>query len=212
MSDAVIALLVCPHDPSNPETAFDWFPSEDEAGVRPFLSTTKKTTAPKGIQVLNLAAGYPAALARIESLAAMIGANEEAMASTSDSYALFSLWQLIVTYSEITQVALVRCEMAADLGELSQAFGSLDAPFHSLVHAPGIILFDRGQTGADLALLLAIDAALSGAIYSHNWSTLPTLLEESQQAARSLVVEGMDAAAASVNTCACLDEQSAEVS
>lgn len=212
MSETATACLVCPPDPSNPETALDWLPSENIRAVQLFLAVSTKTKVPKGFQVINLIAGYPAALARIESLAAVNKASETATTQASDSFALFSLWRLFVTHPEITRVALVRGETTVDLEVLSGAFSDLSVPFCTLAQDPSIILVDRGQECADLALLLALDTALSGAVYSQKGYLLQMLLEDAQRAARSSIMNGMDAALANINGAACFDVQPAKES
>lgn len=191
MSEATLALLACPQDPGNPEVAFDWLPDKVGADVRRFLAVTTKTKAPKGVLVINLNAQYPAELARIESQAAIIGAGEMVRAQTCDSYALFSLQRLITSHPEITRVALVRGRMAVEPGELLQAFAAQDQPFCPSAQDPAVILFDRNQAGADLVLSLALEIALSGAIYAHTGYLLEVFLDELQQAVRSSVMDGL---------------------
>jgi hypothetical protein len=206
MSDDTIALLACPVDPGDPESAFDWLPDHVGANVRRFLAVTTKTKAPKGVEILNLTANYPAELARIESLAAIVRAGDRDLAQASDSYSLYALQRLIWANPDIAMVAMVRSQMAADPGAVLVAFSDQQEPFSPMAQDPAIILFDRRKKGADLALSLALDTALSGAIYAQTGYMLSTLLNEAQQVARSELMDGWSSTVPSALNCDIFEE------
>lgn len=171
-------MLLCSLDACHP--AFDWFP-EPAPDTRHFLAVMAKSTAPKGIQVLNLTANYPRELARIESLAAITEARSLGRPQLEDSLQLFGLHQLLMLERDVLQVALLRGPMIADPASLRQAFSSQSLPFASLPDNPAVLLFDRSKVGAELTLSLALDMVLSGAIYGLGSYRLEQLLEQAQQ-------------------------------
>jgi hypothetical protein len=170
--------------------AYAWLPTA-APDVRRVVAVAGRAKPPRGIEKLNLAANYPAELARIQSLAAMAQADRLGLVQASDSLALFSLRQLLAARSEIARVALLRGAMTAETACLAPAFAAQSQPFAQLAEDPAIILFDRTRNGADLALTLAFDTVLSGAIYGMGNATLADLLEEAQQTARSPAMDGL---------------------
>lgn len=184
MSDATIALLACPPDLSEAEEAIGWLPAPIP-GFRRILAVNQKVKVPAGVETLNLMAGYPSELARIESHRAMLGFHIDFANGAADSLALFALRQLLRANEPLSRVALVRKPFALAPACLEPAFARQDRPFARLVQDPGVILFDRCQTGADLALSLALDTALSGAVYALATGQLEELLEHAQEVALS---------------------------
>ena len=193
MSDAPITLLACPVEASKPQAAFDWFPTS-LSSFRSVVIVAAKVQPPAGIKKINIASDYPAELARIESLAAITGAYDCGLMAAPASMVLFGLSRLLELHPETVRVALLCEKMMADPACLEPAFAAQDRPFQQLAHDPAVILFDRSQYRADLALSLALETVLSGAIYALGETTsLVGLIEKAQEIAKSAPMEHLAA-------------------
>lgn len=182
MSNAPIALLACPPDLDHPQVALGWLPPPT-SGFVAIVATAVKVGRPTGVQALNLAVGYPADLVRIESLEAILYPYRGRSAMAADGVVLFALRQLLRTREDIAQVAILREALRGDPACLKPAFAAQDRPFAQHVEDPRVILFDRQQRGADLALALAVDTVLTGAAHAIDQGSLAALVEEAQAVA-----------------------------
>lgn len=191
MSESPIALLACPDDPDHPELSMNWFPSSLDASFQCFLAVTTKTSTPKGIQVLNLSANYPAPLARIESIAAVTGARQLGLPHLAASLLLLSLEKLMVTYPDVSRVVLLRGALAVDPVSLPAAFAEMSGSFTMLADNPANIMYDRHGLGAALAMALAMDTVMSGALYGLPTDELPDFLTQVGGAFRSSAMSGL---------------------
>ena len=195
MSERNFAILVCPLNLEEPSTAVGWlsqFVDQSEfEDVAKFIAVNTKFKAPHGIRTFNLEASYPAELATLTT-----HANRSRIRSTLPiqyyhARALYCLVRFAEAHPDINRIALITDEFPPDFGlatlmksSASCAFGSIVSPAQdssTLVNVP--VLFDRRDPAGDLALRIALDLALTGAIYAIAPYSFQNLLHQAAIAA-----------------------------
>jgi hypothetical protein len=187
LSDEVITLLACPLDIELPESALGWFPDDSmDLELSRFVAATNKTSVPKGTHFLNLSAGYPEGLARIESNAFVSGVAHLEHSPARHSLAIYSLKRLLESHANRKLVALLLGPLTFDLNCLPDFFDQMGNPFGMLSDNRDVILFNGNKPDADLAIALAMDLVVSGAIYGISPYRLDTFLDAVQMAVGSV--------------------------
>lgn len=188
MSDRNVAILACPADFGQPEVALDLLLGTKLAlgsRVQFFLAVTGKFKAPRGVQTVNAGANYPAEFARLQTLARWAPPASMHRAQHEDSRSLVCLRQLAALHPSLARIVLLR-HLPEDGQVIERCLddpvsGVFVWPFagsqHGL-HDPAWLMWNREHAGADEALELAIDIALSGAIYGYDLYDMPRLLDD----------------------------------
>lgn len=176
MSETDIAFLSCPTDLDNPGPAVNLLlqmPHAGMTGTSLFIAAAGKFKAAAKVQTLNVAANYPAEFARLLTLTRWAVPGPTLSAQFHHSQVLMCLRQFVRTYPSFGRVVLLY-SATADHEVCDQLLGSeqsgaftwlLPTEERPQADGPGLIVMNRGYPGADDALDLALDIALSGAIY-----------------------------------------------
>ena len=138
-----------------------------------FIAATGKFKAATKVQTINVGVNYPAEFATVLTLARWAAPDSALPAQFHHSQALLCLRQFIRTYPSIRKIVLLYSDAPGHEGyeqliasEQSKAFTwSLPSDGRSNADGSGLIVMNRCRPGADDALDLALDIALSGAIY-----------------------------------------------
>lgn len=194
LPEPAIAFLACPADFYNPAPALDWLAQISSIkGHREsslFLAVGTKFTPPSGVRTFNIEAHYPAELAQLATHFAWSSIGETGRLMHRDARALFCLRNFAQAHSDTRHIVLIldglrKSDMLIDSLEARPAaaplccIGQTDQG-QSAEGAPALI-FDRNHPDAEAALTVALDIALTGAIYGIQPYSLDALLEQMTQ-------------------------------
>jgi hypothetical protein len=195
LSECNIAFLACPVDLADPAPAIDWllqsFGKQGPKNAAKFVAVNTKFKAPYGISTFNAETNYPIELARLATHANWAKTSGLVPQQYRDAQALVCLHRLAQARPDIEKVVLI-VEDPADSIDLTPLLQStMSKPFfwlercqeESVATSPGPILFDRTNPNFDAALKLALDIALTGAIYGLDPYSFEAILDQSADAA-----------------------------
>jgi hypothetical protein len=195
LSECNIAFLACPVDLADPAPAIDWLlqsvGKQGPKNAAKFVAVNTKFKAPHGISTFNAETNYPIELARLATHANWAKTSGLVPQQYRDAQALVCLHRLVQARPDIERIVLI-VEHPADSTDPSSLLQSaFSKPFYwferdeekSVTTNPGPILFDRTNPNFDAALKLALDIALTGAIYGLDPYSFDALLDQSTSAA-----------------------------
>lgn len=199
MSERNFAFLACPADLDDPAPAIDWLlqfvRAQGAKGAARFVAVGTKFKAPQGIRTFNVEADYPVELAQLLTHAHWTRSGQSFPQPYRDALALFCLQRFMQAHPDVTRIVLISGPPAEgyNLAPLLQTAPS--RPFHwlerdetkSATTSSVPILFDRASPDFDVALQLALDLALTGAIYGFSPYRFEAFLDQTASAATVLV-------------------------
>lgn len=199
-----LAFLACPANLEEPNSAIDWLKQaarqQGQRNVAQFVAVNAKFKAPSGIRTLNVGANYPTELAQLATHANWVRIDEPDLPQHRDAQALYCLHRFIEVHPDVEQIVLMTDNPGEDDDLTLLLQGRPSGPFHWYRHSQqkpgeaniGPIVFDRTHANASAALKMALDIALTGAIYGLDPYSCETLLNQSTDAA-AIVTRGISA-------------------
>jgi hypothetical protein len=196
LPEGSFALLACPIELENPAPALDWLTLDLGLPLKralKFIAVNNKFSAPRGISTVNVETNYPVELARLVTHANWGKSANARLVPPQfrDARALFCLQRLLETHGDIDAVLLIHSKPCKDDDLTRFLQGRSSGPFQWLERetqdmattSASPILFDRTHAQATEALKLAMDFALTGAIYGIAPYSFEALLDQSTRAA-----------------------------
>jgi hypothetical protein len=186
LSDRDIAFFACPADFNEPEAAANLLLGIKRAsGARKFLAVVGKYKSPTGVQIMNTEANYPSEFAKLMTLARWALPGSELPAQYHDSRVLVCLRLLATANPGIGRIVILRHSPNANeeydsllTATAPRAFSWPKASGQVQADDPAWIVWNRDCPSSDEALNLALDIALSGAIYGLDPYNFTGLLDE----------------------------------
>ncbi|MCW2411753.1 MULTISPECIES: hypothetical protein [unclassified Sphingobium] len=186
MSDRALTFLACPADLDSPAPALGWLARAERllgrSASHQFVLVSGKVKLPSGMRSFNIEMGYPAEPAHLITHAAWAWSPGRHGPQYRDARALFCLSRFVSQHPEADEIALILGEPGESV---SPSDGGDPPPLAAVLSSTkdgggtcDVILFDRKAPNADIALAIATDMALSGAIYSVEPYSLSALLDE----------------------------------
>ncbi len=190
-----LAFLGCPADLEDPAPAIDWLSQsvdklEQRNAVR-FLAVNTKFKAPPGLRTINVGTNYPSELALLATHANWTKAYHQGSQQYRDAQALFCLHRFVQAHPDVERIVLIAKDPGGDIDIAPLLETASARPFQwlesnrekSAITSIGPIVFNRSNPDSDTALKLALNIALTGAIYGLDPYSLEALLDQSTSAA-----------------------------
>ncbi|MBO9669755.1 MAG: hypothetical protein J7485_04480 [Sphingobium sp.] len=204
MPEPSLAFLACPANLEEPKSAIDWLKQaarqHGQRNAAQFVAVNAKFKAPSGMRTLNIGANYPTELAQLATHANWARTDQADLPQHRDALALYCLHRFIEAHPNVERIVLITESLGEDDDLASLLQGSPSAPFcwqRRDRQEPGDatigpMVFDRTHADASAVLKMALDIALTGAIYGLDPYSCEAFLNQSTNAA-TLVTRGVSA-------------------
>jgi hypothetical protein len=189
------AFLACPADLEDPKPAIGWLAQavgqKGRQNAAQFVAVNAKFKAPFGIRTINVGSNYPTELAQLATHANWARSDPSSPPQYRDAKTLFCLHRFTQAHPDVERIVLITEDLGEDYDLTSLLQNLSSGPFHwhgrdqqkAAKTNIGPIVFNRTNPEADTALNLALDIALTGAIYGLDPYSCEALLNQSISAA-----------------------------